>query len=208
MKVHVGVGVFVLVSLFLLICVSVVVVSRADIGESLVWEAQVSSSGVAVASPVLQLGLDYRVVVNDSWVYDVQANLGADAQYYTTDYHDTWMWGNYYALPNGESFLQIDGQNVNWGPFSNGDTGHTYGINLTGEGTSVSFRIVDWIDENYSNNYCHLTVQIYEESSSTCVGGYIVDPKAVNVSWIAGASLVAAVLVVPAVAFYKKRRSA
>lgn len=209
MKVHVGVGFFVFVSMFLLLCVSGVAVSRADMGGSLVWEAQVSSSGMQVASPVLQSGVNYRVVVNDSWVYDALANLGADAQYYTTDYHNTWMWGNYHALPNNESFLQIDGQNVNWGPFSNGDTGHTYVTNLTGEGKSVIFQIFDWMGGNLSNVYCHLTVQIYKECKCT-VGGYIVEPNAVNASWIMGVGfpLVAAVLAVPAAVYYKKRRSA
>jgi len=163
---------------------------------------------VEVDSPALQAGLVYRVVVNGSWLYDRDANLAADAMYYTTDYNDSWMWGNYFALPNNESFLQVNGQNVNWGPFSNGDTGHTYVTILNGDGRSVSFQIVDWMDENYSNNYCHLVVQIYEEGS--CVGGLIVEPDPVSFSWIVslGVPLVAVVLAVPAVVFYKKRRSA
>jgi hypothetical protein len=205
MRVRVRVGFFVFVWMFLVFCVSGVVVSRADVGGSLVWEAQVSSSGVEVVSPVLRSGVNYGVVVNDSWVYDVLANLGADAEYYTTDYHDTWMWGNYYELPNGESFLQIDRLNVDLGPFSNGDTGHTYVTYLVGEGKSLGFRIYDWLDGNYSNNSCHLTVQIYEECT---VGGRVVDPDAVNVSLMVGVPLLAVVLAVHAVLCYKKRLSA
>ncbi|MEM3765645.1 MAG: hypothetical protein QXU46_01305 [Candidatus Bathyarchaeia archaeon] len=58
--------------------------------------------------------------------------------------------------------MQINGEDVNWGDFSNGDTGHAYSIYFIGTGSTITFRIVDWIDEDYTNNECHLPVEIYE----------------------------------------------
>ena len=58
----------------------------------------------------------------------------------------------------------MDGADVNWGPFSNGDTGHSYKIEPQGNDASVVFQIFDWYDEDYSNNCggSYLTVYIYE----------------------------------------------
>jgi hypothetical protein len=71
-----------------------------------------------------------------------------------------WDWVSYtYA---GQSFLQINGASIDWGPFSNGDTGHTYTIHYTGTGAPITFTIVDLIDEDYTNNRCHLPIEIWE----------------------------------------------
>lgn len=138
--------------------------------DSLVWTAQVFSSGVVVVSPALNNGTAYRIVAMDTWWYDVGANLAADAMYYTTDFSNNIFWGNHFPAPGGHSFLQINSQDVNWGPFSNGDTGHTYTIQWIGNGSAISFRIVDWIDGTYTNNVCHIHVSIYQE---VAVGGTI-----------------------------------
>jgi len=141
---------------------------------SLLWEDQVPSSGLEVISPVLISGRQYTIVVSDRWWYSKPSedNLAADAMYYTTNYTDSWDWVDNFAAPGGHSFLQIDGQDVDWGPFSNGDTNHTYTIGYAGQDAALLFRIVDWVDGNYSNNECKLLVRIYGEYT---VGGTIVD---------------------------------
>jgi len=141
---------------------------------SLLWEDQVLSSGLEVTSLVLISGEQYTVVVSDRWWHSKPSedNLAADAMYYTTDYTDSWDWVNHFAAPDGHSFLQIDGQDVDWGPFSNGDTNHTYTIGYAGQDAALVFRIVDWVDGNYTNNECKLLVRIYGEHT---VGGTIID---------------------------------
>jgi hypothetical protein len=81
--------------------------------------------------------------------------------YYTTGTQH-WDWINHFPAPGGHSFLQIDGKDVDWGPFSNGDTGHTYSMYYEGIGAAIKFKLIDWIDGNYTNNYCHLPIEIYE----------------------------------------------
>ena len=53
-----------------------------------------------------------------------------------------------------------------------GDTNHTYTIGYTGQDAALVFRIVDWVDGNYTNNECKLLVRIYGEYA---VGGTIID---------------------------------
>jgi hypothetical protein len=130
--------------------------------ETFLWGADVPASGAPVTSPVLEAGREYRIVASEMWFYDFPGNLGADAQYYTTDPTSSWHWGNHFPAPDGHSFLQIDSQDVSWGPFSNGDTGHTYTIYYTGTGAAITFSLVDWIDGDYTNNHCHLPVEIWE----------------------------------------------
>ena len=149
---------------------------RAD--EVLIWDKYVSHSGVEVTSPILQDGKLYRIVADEVWWYNWDNNLAADAQYYTTNSSDSWDWGNHFPAPSGHSFLQIDGDDVDWGPFSNGITGHTYTIYYTGEGAALTFKIVDWMDENYTNNECKIRVRIYK---SVTVGGYVVDSEPLSV---------------------------
>ena len=75
------------------------------------------------------------------------------------------MWATWSPAPNSHSFLQINGNDVYWGPFSNGDTGHTYTLMYTGNGEPITFRIVDWIDNVNEGNICHLHVTIYTEDA-------------------------------------------
>ena len=135
---------------------------KASAQETLIWTANVYSDGASVTSPVLELGTTYRIEASEIWWYNVPGGWGlaADAYYYTTGWNG-WDWTNSFPAPDGHSFLQIDGMDVNWGPFSNGDAGHTYNITYTGTGSPITFRIVDWIDGNNSNNYCHLPVEIW-----------------------------------------------
>lgn len=141
-------------------------------GTFLVWEGEVPSSGEEVWSVFLLDGVQYLIVAEGMWWYNYSYNLAADAMYYTTDHSNSWDWGNYFPAPGGHSFLQINGADVNWGPFSNGDTGHRYSLYYLGEGSSISFRIVDWMDGDYEDNICRLSVKIYREVT---VGGYVVD---------------------------------
>ena len=121
----------------------------------------VSSDGTPVPSPTLDLGKHYKIIAKKVFMYDYPNKLAADAMYYTTG-PDQWQWTNHFPEPNGHSFLQINGQDVNWGPFSNGDKYHRYAINYLGEGEALSFQIVDWMDGDWSNNECHISVKIFE----------------------------------------------
>jgi len=142
--------------------------------EVLIWDEYVLGTGGEKTSPTLEYGEVYRIVAEEVWWYNWDNNLAADAQYYTTSSLDSWDWVNYFPAPDGHSFLQINGEDVNWGPFSNGSTGHRYTIYYTGEGTPLTFRIVDWIDGNYANNGCKIRVRIYKPVT---VGGYVVDTE-------------------------------
>jgi len=147
--------------------------------ETLIWSQWVYSSGDVVTGPVLTAGKTYRIVASEIFWYDYgypdAPSFAADAQYYTTG-TNSWVWQNYEVLPDGHSFLQINGENVDWGPFSNGVTlnplvGHTYSIEYTGTGAAVTFQIIDWMDNDYCNNVCHLPVEIYEIPETPECGG-------------------------------------
>jgi hypothetical protein len=147
---------------------SIMQVYNAKAEETLLWSGNVYSSGGTTAGPVLDAFIQYRVVAKEVFYYSRPSYLAADAQYYTTDPIHDWNWYNHFPAPDGHSFLQIDGKDVNWGPFSNGNPGgaaaggHTYSIYYEGTGAAIKFRIVDWIDGNYTNNSCHFPVEIYE----------------------------------------------
>ena len=128
------------------------------------WEGTAYSNPCApITTPSLELGKSYHIVVSYRFWYNTDALVQADAQYYTnaTAQYDLTNWTNHYPAPNGHSFLQINGTDVNWGPFSNGDTNHTYSIVYTGQNASISFQIVDWMDQDYTNNNCHIGISIY-----------------------------------------------
>ena len=133
----------------------------------------VPSDGTSVTTPAaLEAGKVYKIVATEIFWYDESNNLAADAMYYTTDDSNAWAWGNHFPAPGGHSFLQINGDNVDWGPFSNGNTGHTYTIYYLGEGIPITFQIVDWIDGDYTNNECHLPVEIYDCGVGVGTPGY------------------------------------
>jgi len=172
------------------------------IRRKIVWEGDVYSSGVLVASPVLASGTSYRIVAAEQWFYDNPNSLAADAQYYTNSSVGTWDWPNHYR-PGSHSFLQINGQDVDWGPFSNGDTGHTYSVYYNGGDAPISFAIVDWMDFNYGNNFCHLHLRITAE---TTVGGRVVDssPSGTVSVFAVGALVLASVATVPVIVHRRK----
>lgn len=125
-----------------------------------IWGGDVLSTGEITLGPVLTDGKTYQIVAHGVFWYNVPSNLQADAQYYTTIPSDDWHWDNH--LLQDPSFLQVDGQPQDWGPFSNGDTSHTYYLTYTGTGAAITFQIIDQIDSDYSNNYCHINIQIFE----------------------------------------------
>jgi len=189
-------------SMLFLVGMLVVVVSPVMADEVLIWDTYVLSDGVPVTSPLLKYQKLYRIMADEIWWYNYSANLAADAQYYTTG-PLYWDWTNFFTAPDGHSFLQINGQDVDWGPFSNGDTGHTYNIYYTGEEAAIIFRIVDWMDGNYTNNDCEIRVRIYEPET---VGGYVVDPnssEAVEL-WIISALILTVVITVPVMKYRRK----
>jgi hypothetical protein len=199
---------FVFCSVLLVVGLSLVVVVPAraletSVGarEFLVWEGDVNSSGVAVTSSLLNAGTSYRFVASEVWFYDNSSNLAADAQYYTTSGVDSWDWSDS-QRPDGHSFLQINGQDVNWGAFSNGDSNHTYSLYYAGAGATVTLRIFDWVDQNFSNNFCHIHVKIFEEVT---VGGRVVDSSAPDRAELMLAALLAASAVaVPLILHFRK----
>lgn len=182
----------------------IVAVSPVMAYEVLIWDVYVLGTGEEITSPMLESGELYRIVANENWWYNVTYNLAADAQYYTDDPSDSWDWVNHFPAPGGASFLQINGQNVTWGPFSNGDTGHTYTIYYAGEEAAITFRIVDWIDGDIGNNDCQIRVRIYK---SVTVGGYVVDSNPFEIVWlwIIGAMMVV-LITVPVVKYCRKTR--
>lgn len=186
----------------LVVSLSSVMAAPSGAQEYLVWEGDVYSSGVPVASPVLASGITYRIVAQEVWLYNASYSLAADAQYYTTSSVDTWDWLNNFR-PGSHSFLQINVQDVNWGPFSNGDTNHTYSIYYNGQGAPINFKIVDWVDQNYDNNVCHLHLRIYAEVT---VGGHVVDSSPADTVrlWTVGALLLASFATFPIVARNRK----
>lgn len=129
--------------------------------QTLIWTGNVYSSGALVTGPILESGKNYLIVAYEIFWYDYENNLAADAQYYTTSALDHWNWENYLPAPDGHSFLQVDGADQDWGPFSNGDSGHTYYLNYVGTGAEVTFQIIDWIDGS-GNNVCHFPIRIFE----------------------------------------------
>jgi len=152
--------VLLLVMVFAL-ALSIMQVYNAKAPETLIWNGLVYSNGGTTTGPVLDAFIQYRVVAKEIFWYNYAADLAADAMYYT-DSPPHWDWINHFPAPGGHSFLQIDGKDVDWGPFSNGNTGHTYSIYYEGTGAAITFKLTDWIDGNYDNNYCHLPVEIYE----------------------------------------------
>ena len=185
--------------------------------ETLIWESDVLSNGTPVPSPVLQAGRQYRIVAKGAFAsYDPMTglyNFLGDAQYYTPctpsyqpSHYYVWDPLQTYPAPNGHSFLQINGMDVNWGPFSNGDVnfgGHEYTVFYFGTGASISFAIVDWIDGNYANNVCHIHIIIYAE---TTVGGHVVDPTPWETApyFIAGGLAFAAAISVLTISSHRK----
>ncbi len=207
MKAGLRAGLVVFASALFVLSVCGLLVLPAVADSSLVWEGDVYSSGVEVTSAVLNYGAAYRVVATQVWYYSVEENtyLAADAMYYTTDSSDTVYWGNYFPVPGGGSFLQINGQNVSWGTFSNGGSGdHTYTTYCTGTGVELTFRIVHWAGPSYGPISCHLHVQIYSEFPA---GGRIADvvPSGLIVGFVVGAVAFASVVTVPMVV--RRRRA-
>lgn len=164
-----------MVSALIAIAVSI---SPVRAQETLIWEEDVLSTGEPVSSPVLEAGREYRIEAKGYWCsWSFETGLiefAADAQYYTptpwSPGYNYWIWEttNTFPAPGGHSFLQINGLDVNWGPFSNGDSlgqGHEYTIYYTGAGAPVTFTIVDWIDGDSYDNSCHIHVKMYEGPS-------------------------------------------
>jgi len=145
-----------LLSVFLLSSFGVTSI-KAD---TLIASFDVSSDGTPVDSPILNSGTSYRIVAREIYcVSNTESpRVYADAMYYSSDTQPGgWIWNSYETLPDGHSFLQINGMDVDWGSYY---SDHRYEIEYIGEGTAITFQIYDWIDEDYSNNYCHL--EIYE----------------------------------------------
>lgn len=190
-------------TLFLMSNLAVIVLPVLAV-EEFVWEGSVPANGDSVVSPLLFQGVSYRIVAEMTWWYNKPDNLAADAQYYTTDFSSSWIWGNAFHCPDDHSFLQINDQDVEWGPFSNGKsdgTGHFYEIYYEGEEAPITFRLFDWMDGNYANNVCHLRIRIYKEET---VGGSIVDSNLWELVPLLGGLAFAAIITVPAIKYLRK----
>ena len=125
------------------------------------WKAPVPGTGTPVTTPVLKSGYEYTITAAGIWWW---GKGPADAQYYSTIQGSNWIWGNHFQAPDG-SFLQIDGQPVNWGPFFNGQpdgSGHEYTITYIGDGNPITLQVVDSVDYSYEGNGCKIYVVIVE----------------------------------------------
>lgn len=89
---------------------------------------------------MLEASKQYRIVAKEVWYYNINELLGADAQYYTAAPSPSMIWEDYFPAPGGHSFLQINGQDIDWDPFSNYETGHTYTIIYIGAGTPIEME--------------------------------------------------------------------
>jgi len=159
----------------MLSCFGVLAIAVSSVSApALVWYGQTdSSTGAVVTGPVLNTGVSYRIVAMNPWLYNNESNLAADAMYYTTNFTSNVYWGGvYFPIDGGHSFLQMNGEDVDWGPFSDGEYNHTYTRYTVGNGTTVTFQIHDWMDSNYENNICHIDIYIYLD---VVVGGRVVD---------------------------------
>lgn len=155
-------------ALIFAIIISALQVSLVAAPDILIWEADVWSTGSPVVSPVLEAGREYRIVAK-GWFISTHPLWGwvtyaGDAQYYTMEFDGAFIYGPTWTTPlpapDGHSFLQMDGMDVNWGPFSNTD--HEYTTLYTGTGAPITFAIVDWVDGTPERNFCHIHVWIYE----------------------------------------------
>ena len=145
------------IALLLSSSVMLLSINNAKAAETLVWTGNVSSSGSITTGPVLTNGAMYRIEATEIFWWNYPAGLWADAQYYEDATY------NVQIAPGGHSFLQIDGQDVYWGAFN---YEHVYSVSYVGTGSSITFQIVDWVDNDYSNNNCHLPVSIYQIAQS------------------------------------------
>ena len=145
-------------------------------GWVLIWEGDVNSASITpVVGPTLESGEIYLIVASEIFWLDPLTDqyYVADAMYYqgTPGGTDSWNWNPALVnpAPGGQSFLQIDGASVNWGPFSNGDTGHMYTYYYTGTGAPITFFVAELLGDrdDYSS---HFIVKIYKTKT---VGGYI-----------------------------------
>jgi len=165
--------IFLILGLLLATTVMTANMYTANAQVTLIWTGTAySSTGATITTSVLESGKLYQIVAAEIFWYDYANNLAADAMYYTTSGTNHWDWVNHFPAPGGHSFLQINGADVNWGPFSNGDTYHTYSITYCGKGAPITFQIVDWMDKNYANNNCHIPIAIYLVEGKGYTPGY------------------------------------
>jgi hypothetical protein len=125
-----------------------------------------------VTTPFLDNGRIYYITAAEIFWLDRPENIRADAQFYSNDNFATW------SKPVSDdgsihSFLQINDNDVNWGdtPALDEPAWHEYTVPFTGSGNPITLRIIDWYDNDYSNNYCHLPVCIIPQTEG-CTPGF------------------------------------
>jgi hypothetical protein len=129
------------------------------------WYSNVYSDGTVVTTPFLDNGRMYSITAGEIfWPEKADKDIEADAQFYS---EDDWVTWSKPESPPGtvHSFLQMDDTDVPWGdtPNFNPSTWHEYTVQFTGQGKTNTLRIIDWYDNNYNNNECHLPVCIIPE---------------------------------------------
>jgi len=143
-------------SILMMITTSVMIFSPVMVkaGWVLIWEGDVNSASITpVVGPTLESGEIYLIVASEIFWLDPLTDqyYVADAMYYqgTPGGTDSWNWNPALvnSAPGGQSFLQIDGASVNWGPFSNGDTGHMYTYYYTGTGAPITFFVAELLGD-------------------------------------------------------------
>jgi hypothetical protein len=167
----------IVVLLCLLACITAgaSALSQKDCEERGGWYADVHSDPIigpnVVTTPILDKGRIYYITTAEIFWPDY-SDVQADAQFYSMDGFSTWLKPE---SPPGtiHSFLQINEKDVNWGNTPNLDvsTWHQYTVPFTGSGEPITLRLVDWYDNDYSNNVCHLPVCIIPQSEG-CTPGF------------------------------------
>jgi hypothetical protein len=153
------------------------------------WASNVYSNGNVVTTPAFDKGDQCTITVAEAF-FPKYPTVVADAQFFTEN-----NWADYAKPEEGgviHSFLQIDGEDVDWGDTVNLPT-HAYTHEFMGTGSSLDLQIVDWYDHIstpctpgadgihpigggipvFGCNYCHLPVCIVcEHVGCTYTPGY------------------------------------
>lgn len=137
------------------------VLLKGDLLETVTVNSNSSTGANSVNA--LESGQDYLVEVSGTWQNRTFETV--DASYTTPDSWSTVLPAPQGGYPDDLLETQINGNFVNWGPYS---SGHKYQLTMAGNGSTANFRVFDG-DANtntqfpdwFGDNIGSLTVKIY-----------------------------------------------
>jgi hypothetical protein len=116
----------------------------------------------------LSSGTKYIVEVSGTYGFDDgNSDRVADAEYYSEDgFSNYGEWGADNPSEDQRTLdLTIDGQNIDWGPYSNSD--HLYKTVVEGNDAPINLSVFERQASHYTDNTGSLEVEIYEAGYST-----------------------------------------